>query len=153
MVVSGRSGYASFINGHYDSVLQFIGGRPTYKCAHVIQNTEEYKYGPNVGKPLFLFYHSTNECWVISQLLGGDHIIAYCDGDMARPEQLEDVWHVAGSTGDFDADGSVACCESPSSSAFSPAHCCAAHVTACSPPCMLGTPHAQATALAKAALC
>lgn len=109
VVVSGRSGYASFINGHYDSVLQFIGGRPTYKCAHVIQNTEEYKYGPNVGKPLFLFYHSTNECWVISQLLGGDHIIAYCEGDMARPEQLEDVWHVAGSTGDFDADGSVAC--------------------------------------------
>lgn len=110
VVVSGRIGYASFINGHYDSVLQFIGGRPTYKCAHLIQNTEEYKYGQNVGKPLFLFYHSTNECWVISQILGGDHIIAYCDGEMGRPELLEDVWHVAGATGDFEADGGVACC-------------------------------------------
>lgn len=109
VVVSGRIGYASFINGHYDSVLQFIGGRPTYKCAHRIQNTEEYKYGQNVGKPLFLFYHSTNECWVISQILGGDHIIAYCDGEMGRPELLEDVWHVAGATGDFEADGGVAC--------------------------------------------
>lgn len=103
VVVSGRKGFASMINGYYIGQTKVLeAGLPTYK------STEK----DETGRWRYLFFHSANNAWACAHEIGADDIVAYARGICTRPDQVTTVWIVVSTDGEFVADSNVRCGES-----------------------------------------
>ena len=105
MIISGRVGFADFINGHFDAQVGILNdGLPTY--------VHEYTVGGHTalaGSQLYLYFSRKNGSWAISQELGGEGIVAYCRSQALRPELVEEPWFISDVRGNFLIDDHVRC--------------------------------------------
>jgi len=103
VVIGGRQGHASFINGKYEEdVTKFYDGKPVFKHHFVIQGQQE-----PATKVLYLFYHEKNGAWAIAQQLGDRDIAAFVTSQAERPEDIRGVWQVATDQRSFEDDPQV----------------------------------------------
>lgn len=106
VVLSGRTGHADYINGHYD--LQEGAqheGHPTFK--HVYGTSPGF--GPERGKNLFLFFDVGERAWTIAHDLSGRQPLARCHGEAPRPDKSDSPWRVLNKDGSLSQDPSVRC--------------------------------------------
>ena len=108
VVISGRAGFADFINGHYDLESGVIhDGHPAYRKTTPIPSG----CGAASGRFLHLFYHSGHNAWAVSQNLGSNGVIAYALSSADTPESLRGArWKVSNRYGEFIEDAEVTCC-------------------------------------------
>ncbi len=107
IVIDGRSGYADFINGHYDIEAGIIHDEhPVYRKTEPIPGGN----GSSSGRYLYLYYHNQHHAWALSLNLGSNGIIAFTVSQAASPEGLRDaVWKVANRYQEFIEDDQVKC--------------------------------------------
>lgn len=111
VIVSGRKGYADFINGHYVAVPQksyVHGTTPVYQ--HTVPVNDPENMYPNLaGKHVYMFFHDDNRAWAVSHIAGSHEILAYVQGSQMRPHLVDGSWHVVASDGQFEVDVEVKC--------------------------------------------
>ena len=104
--MSGRTGYAEFINGFYELEVGVVHDeRPSYRSAGPIAGLKG-----NSARYLYMYYNSQNQAWAISQNLGSNGIIAFAVSQASTPENLRGAtWRVANHYGEFIQDDNVTC--------------------------------------------
>lgn len=102
VVVSGRVGFGSVINGYYVGQPKVREAQlPTYRSS---ERDADRRY-------TYIFYHSGNSAWAIAHEVGVDAIIAYALGVQVRPNLVVTDWVVVNEDGSFMPDPAVQCGE------------------------------------------
>jgi hypothetical protein len=91
LVLSGRLGVASFINGIYHCLEQPFEGKPAYKHESVVPP----EFPLLAGRSLFIYFHSGNRTWTIAMDVGSLEVIAFGVGDVASPLDVGDRWFIS----------------------------------------------------------
>ena len=100
MVIQGRKGFASEINGLYKRSNAIHDERPTYTKAGL------------KGTRLFIYYHSQNNAWALADVIGSSAILGYSSNggfDAQQPCQTKTFWKITDIHGRFIDDANVIC--------------------------------------------
>ncbi|EGD80853.1 hypothetical protein PTSG_01439 [Salpingoeca rosetta] len=108
IVISGRLGHASCINGEY---VKLDGAMHDGK--EVFRHREPIPPGfsENSGRFLHLAFYESNDAWAISTQLGSLDVVAYTLGDVLNPTHVAmmgpPLWYISSGEGQYEPDERV----------------------------------------------
>jgi hypothetical protein len=102
LTVTGASGRAVIINGAYQREC-VLDGRPIY----VHRKPLPAQYASAAGKRLYLYFHESSECWVISTTLGSMDVVAFLPDVAKHPHEARAPWMLATASGVYSDDPNV----------------------------------------------
>ena len=101
MVISGRTGFATGINGVYERYAGMHDNYPVFRMPAA--NTKL--------RDLFLYYHGQNRAWAIAEEVGSSRIVGYNPDGTSLPCLARAAWKITDPRGQFLDDHRVMCSE------------------------------------------